>query len=175
MSNCRRCRCSESSCGCSDGPLLTTSLPQTSSTCPTPQVCSEFTYSGCIVYNGPSLVDVNIYPGMDMNQVIQSLMLYISNAGCAVGDGAVFINANYVTLTSFNVVWNLMSSAVTYDVHYSVTGSGTWTNITGISPTTANQAVTGLTCGTSYDIYVTVNYTLSSCDSQHIRLTTLDC
>lgn len=174
MSTCHRCKCDTRACGCQDGPLTTIPLYQDSSTCPNAQVCAEFTYTGCIIYNGPQIVGMEITPGMNFNQVLQALVrLDTGSPPCSTTSLLLLLNT--ITKTTIDVGWQLISSAVSYTVKYSVTGSGVWTSLTSVSPSTAHLTIPSLACATSYDIRVTVNYATSACDSLTIRVSTLTC
>jgi len=62
--------------------------------------------------------------------------------------------ASNITSTTVTISWTAVSGAVTYDLRYKLTSSGTWTtfNTTG---TAVN--FTGMTAGTSYDVSVRTN------------------
>lgn len=171
-------KCNTIPCGCKDGPLTTIPLYQDSTTCPQPQICSEYTYTGCIIYNGPELTEVNIVPGMNMNEVIQALVLLNTNPACITTDcPAVFVNVIKITGTTIDIGWNQLSEAISYTVSYveESASPGVWTDLAAVLPPTSHLIITGLDCATTYIIKVNTEYSDHTCDSVIIRVTTSAC
>jgi len=172
MSTCRRCNCDLKTCGCQDGPLTTHSE---SLTCPSPQICSEFIYTGCIIYNGPELADIDIRPGMTMNQVIQSLALNftLSPANVCATTDAVILTVTNISKTGMQINWLEVADAINYTLYYSLDGV-TWISEV-FDSSVLYKVLTNIVCGTTYQIYVTVDYPLGTCSSLTILVPTLDC
>lgn len=182
MSHCKKCGCT-TPCGCQDTALTTIPLTQDSATCPTPQVCSEFTYSGCIIYNGPEICDINIIPGMTLNQVIQALSLFVSDPDCITTTShSPFVQVVTTTTTTITIGWALVAGAEFYVVSYldDTQSPAVWVDSSQLSATTSQYVITGLECGTIYNIKVSALFDSPDdpppqCDSLIICVTTLDC
>lgn len=174
-------RCSAVPCLCKDGPLITPPLYQDSSTCPAPQICSEFVYTGCVTYNGPELTQINIFPGMDMNQVIQTLVIYDIAPECVTTPcSAPLITVIRVTSTTIDIGWSLCpdcEDTAIYTVSYMVEDASpaTWNDLTSVIAPTSHQVITGLECETIYLIKVAAEYSDHTCESLIIRVTTETC
>lgn len=171
-------KCKKTPCGCLDKALTTPPLYQDSSTCSNPQICSEYVFTGCIIYNGPELVDINIIPGMNLNEVIQALVIMDINPACITTTcPAVFLNVIKITSTTIDIGWNLIDEAISYTVSYSSESDSpqVWTDLTTVMNPTNHLIITGLTCGVTYDIKVTTEYSDHTCESVVIRVTTLVC
>jgi len=176
---CNKCRKSVP-CGCADVALTTVPTYQDSTTCPTPQICAEFTYTGCVIYNGPELTELNISPGMNMNQVIQALVLLNLNPACITTTcPSVLLNVIKTTKTTIDIGWLALPSVVTYTFSYLDTTASpeVWVDITDISPSAVHYNLTGLTCDTPYEIKITANYAdpEEACTSLTILVSTLSC
>lgn len=66
------------------------------------------------------------------------------------------LNASSITTSSATVSWSAVSGALSYDVDYKTTASGTWTNAaTGTTSTSVN--LSGLSAATTYDYRVRAN------------------
>lgn len=170
MSCCRKCN--KNPCGCKDTPLTTAPIDY-SSTCPEPQICSEFTYSGCIIYNGPAIPIMGLVPGMTLNQVIQNIL---NTGGCVstltTPDClSTTLTVIKITSTTIDIGWTAVSLATGYDINYN-DGSGVQT--ISVGPTITHKILTNLTPNTNYDITVDVDCGLSpgSCTSVLIRVKT---
>lgn len=172
--SCKKCR--NIPCSCADSAMTTT--PYDTANCPTPQVCSEFIYTGCIIYNGPELVEINIVPGMTLNEIIQAQLIYLNNSPCMTTTcPAVFVNVIKITSTSIDIGWNTISEAESYLISYSDEAGSpqVWLNLPLVTNPTNHLVITGLTCESTYNIRVTANYSSSFCDSVVIRVTTSSC
>ena len=69
--------------------------------------------------------------------------------------------ASSVTTSGATVSWTAISGAVSYDVDYKLTTSGTWTNAATATASTS-VAISGLTASTTYDWRVRTNCSSSS-------------
>ncbi len=177
MSKCKKacgCKCSLP-CGCGDKPYVTNSTIE----CPTPEKCSEFIYTSCIVYDGPSIPDVGIITGMSYNEVIQRSILYVTSAPCTTQNSPTctspVVSVVTITATTVKVSWLALpdnTNTVGFTVSYSLAGAGSYTDLTQQGPSALSNTITGLTAGTAYDIKVTTNCASSDCDSVVITVTT---
>ncbi len=79
-------------------------------------------------------------------------------AGCGVPTG---LASSSITTSGATVSWTAVSGAVSYDVDYKLTSTGTWTNAI-TATTTSSRAITGLTAGTVYDWRVRTNCSAAS-------------
>lgn len=173
MQKCNKCH-KTAPCGCGDTPFTTNS---NYGNCTVVQPCSEFMYSSCIIYNGPKLAGLNIIPGMNLNQVIQAIYLYDINEDCIITDcHSPFVQVNQTGLTNITVGWATVDEAGSYTVSYRdpLASPATWTNV-DVLPSVTSYNIINLTCGTTYEIYVTANFSSSNCDSLTINVTTLNC
>ena len=76
-----------------------------------------------------------------------------AGTGCGAPSG---LSATAITTSGATLNWTAVSGAVSYDVDYKLTSSGTWTNIaTATTATSVN--VSGLTASTVYDWRVRTN------------------
>lgn len=172
MVKCSKCQ-QTSPCGCSDTPF-TTNYNYTS--CTSPQTCAEYVYTGCVIYNGPELTDLNVIPGMNLNQVIQAIYLYQTNTGCI----TTTCHSPYVvilgqTTTSINVGWASVPLVLNYTVSYRVAGTLPWTTLTPVTNAITSLNITGLVCGTAYEIKVNAEFSTTDCDSLTITASTTAC
>jgi hypothetical protein len=148
MAICKKCK--QTSCGCSDTPLSTVPYSPSSTTCPSPQVCSEYTYSGCIIYDGPEFAEYNIIPGMNMNQVIQALSLITTDINCVTHTSpAPLITIVSVTNTTVDISWLAVSDIEDYTFSYSDDSGSTWTDVI-VLDTILHYKLTGLDPDTEY-------------------------
>lgn len=174
MVKCTKCQ-KLSPCGCSDTPF-TTNYNYT--TCTSQQACDEFIYTSCVLYNGPELTGLNIIPGMTMNQVIQAIYLYQIDPTCiSTTCHAPFVSVLGQTSSSINVGWASVAEAASYTVQYrdpSLSPS-TWITLPNVLNNITNLNITGLACGTTYEIYVTANFSVDSCNSLTITVSTSAC
>jgi hypothetical protein len=76
-----------------------------------------------------------------------------SGSSCASPAG---LTAAAITTTSATVGWTAVSGAVSYDVDYKTSSSGTWINA-ATGTTATSLGLTGLTPGTTYDYRVRTN------------------
>ena len=152
-----------------------------STTCPAPQICSEFVYTGCIIYNGPELTQINIFPGMDMNQIIQTLVINDIDPACVTTPcSAPLISVIKITGTTIDIGWSLCpdcSDSAIYTLSYMVEDASPsiWIDLTSVIAPTAHLIITNLDCNTIYLIKVSAEYSDHTCESLIIRVTTSNC
>ncbi len=166
-------KCNKKVCGCEDTPFTTP--PAYIGTIF--QECAENMYTGCVIYNGPELTEINIVPGMNLNQIIQALVLFDTNEPCITSTcQSTFVYVKSTGRTTIDIGWALVPEVVTYTVSYMEEdlSPAVWTT-QDVGPTSSHLVLTGLICGTTYLLKVTANCASSSCDSVTIRVTTSDC
>jgi hypothetical protein len=172
MTTCKKCHRS-SPCGCSDTPF-TTNYNYISCTCP--QTCAEYVYTGCVIYNGPELSGLNVIPGMNLNQVIQAIYLYQIDPACITTTcHAPFVLISATTATSIKVSWASVAEATSYIVRYQEVASPGFVTLPAVSNSTTSLNITGLTCGTVYEIIVQATFSTTNCDSLTITASTTAC
>lgn len=88
--------------------------------------------------------------------------------GCGAPTG---LTASGITTTGATVSWTAVSGAVSYDVDYKLTSSGTWTNAATATASTS-VAIGGLTANTIYDWRVRTNCSGSSSTYTAAQFTT---
>jgi hypothetical protein len=79
--------------------------------------------------------------------------------------------ASGITTTNATVSWTAVSGALSYDVDYKLTSSGTWTNAATATPSTS-IAISGLTASTVYDWRVRTNCSFGSSGYTAAQFTT---
>jgi hypothetical protein len=91
-----------------------------------------------------------------------------AGSSCSAPSG---LTASAITTSSATVSWTAVSGAVSYDVDYKTTASGTWTNAaTGTTSTSVN--LSGLASSTTYDWRVRTNCSGSSSSYSAAQFTT---
>jgi hypothetical protein len=91
-----------------------------------------------------------------------------AGSGCGAPTG---LAASGITTTGATVSWTAVSGAVSYDVDYKLTSSGTWTNAATATASTS-VAISGLTANTVYDWRVRTNCSGSSSTYTAAQFTT---
>lgn len=91
-----------------------------------------------------------------------------AGSGCGTPTG---LNASSITTTSATVGWSAVSGAVSYDVDYKASSSGTWINA-ATATTSLSVNLSGLTQGTVYDYRVRTNCPGSSSAYASAQFTT---
>jgi len=175
---CTKCNTSNK-CGCKDVPF---NMPLTYSNNPTvcpvdSEKCTEVFDMGCICYQGPDIVELNILQGSRLDEVLQKLILAITDPGCATFSNptacqsAINILIENITTTSFQISWDAVTSATGYSVEYKASTSLTWL----VRPTvvTLTDTLVGLTPDTIYDIRINTICALGTCYSLNLRIKTL--
>ncbi len=109
-------------------------------------------------------------------EAVGNIFFDISNSNFTITSGSscsapAGLSASSITTSSATVNWNAVSGAVSYDVDYKTSASGTWTNAaTATTATSANLA--GLASGTVYDWRVRTNCSGSSSSYSASQFTT---
>jgi hypothetical protein len=81
------------------------------------------------------------------------------------------LSSSAITTSGATVSWTAVSGAISYDVDYKLTSTGTWTN--AVTATTAtSRAISGLTASTVYDWRVRTNCSGSSSTYSAAQFTT---
>lgn len=99
-------------------------------------------------------------------EAVGNIFFDISNTNFTITSGSscgapAGLTASAITTSSATVSWTAVSGALSYDVDYKLTSSGTWTNAaTGTTATSVN--VSGLSAATVYDWRVRTNCSGSS-------------
>ena len=83
--SCSKCNNQNTNCGCSDSYLTTNPNTLQSTLCPTPTPCSEYVNAKC-VYITDGIFDAALPPLTTLEQVIQQLVLMITNPECTQTD-----------------------------------------------------------------------------------------
>ena len=107
-------------CGCADAGLTTPPpCAQGTPECPDGNPCAENFDAGCIIYNGPELPCLDIFPGMDMQEVIVSLNGNLAPFLC-IACATTFIPDNGATNQSLtpHLQWGAVPGATGYDIYF---------------------------------------------------------
>lgn len=91
-----------------------------------------------------------------------------AGSGCGAPGG---LASSSITTTGATVSWTAVSGAVSYDVDYKLTSSGTWTNA-ATATTSTSVAIGGLTASTVYDWRVRTNCASASSSYTAAQFTT---
>lgn len=173
-------KCKSDRCGCGDVPL---NMPNAYSNDPTicppnSEKCSEVFDMACICYQGDDIVELDIKKGTRLDEVLQKLVLAITNPGCsdffdetACQSPLNLTIANLLT-TSFNISWDAVASATSYSVEYKDANTTTWLIQPAVTAPIVNDTIVGLTPDTVYDIRVNAICATSTCYSLNIRIKT---
>lgn len=168
------CGCTKT-CGCADDvtdmPLVCSqSLPA----CVDPEECGETFSMGCVIYRGDTIANLGITKGMKMTDVLQILILAITNAGCVYPTSpclsVIGFHSTAIAQTTATFVWNAVVGATNYQIQYRKPSSATWI----ANPTTTNttDSIGPLTANTEYYVRVVTNCGANSCNSVTETITT---
>ncbi len=91
-----------------------------------------------------------------------------AGSSCGVPTG---LSSSSITSSGATVSWTAVSGAVSYDVDYKLTSSGTWTNAV-TATTLTSRAISGLAASTVYDWRVRTNCSSSSSSYSAAQFTT---
>jgi hypothetical protein len=134
-----------------------------------------------MIYNGPEILDFCITPGMNFNDVIQALILAQLNPDCVTTACPIhspYISIGTVNGTTMQIKWGGMDDILYYTLNYGDEDGSpfAWTTV-AVDPSATNYTVTGLVCGTTYLVKVSVTYGSNpdTCESVTIKVTTSDC
>lgn len=166
------CGC-DKPCGCGND-VVKIPLCCTSSECNNPEKCSETFSAQCVIYDGDTVANLGIYKGMKMSDIVQLLVLAITNSGCIYPTSPCLsvlgFNTNNITQTSASLSWNVVLGATGYQVEYRPVTSASWL----INPivTTINDIIGTLIPNTDYYIRVNTICSSNSCYSNTIQIKT---
>lgn len=175
---CTKCN-TNSKCGCKDVPFnMPLSYSNDPTVCPVnSEKCTEIFDMACICYQGPDIVELNILQGSRLDEVLQKLILAITNSGCSSFEdptacqSTINILLENITTTSFQISWDAVAIATGYSVEYKAATSLTWL----IRPTTVGltDTIVGLLPDTIYDVRVNTLCATGTCYSLNLRIKTL--
>jgi len=179
MANCNKCKSDR--CGCGDSALnIPANFSNDPTVCPpNAETCTEVFDMACICYNGPDIVEYDIKQGARLDEVMQKLILAISDPACATFQDSTTcqspINLTIANLTSssFDISWDTVQSATGYSVEYKEATSITWLVTPVISAPLVGGTIVGLLADTIYDVRVNAICSLGTCYSLNIRVKTL--
>lgn len=165
------CGC-KSDCGCADDVRSTPlTCSQNLPACVNPEKCSETFSLGCVIYTGDDIANLGIKKGMNGDQILQILILAITNAGCVYPTSpclsAIGIQSTNISQITASFAWGAVVGATNYQLQYRKPSDPTWIS----NPTTINtyDTIGPLLPGTEYVVRVITNCVSGSCNS-----TTLD-
>ena len=173
MTNCNPNR----SCGCIDrGYSTQPPCAQNTPECPNPDPCPETFDSQCIAYMGDTIVDAGINQGDRLTDIIQKLVLMISNPTCFVPDSTCFsvlsFKSTLVTNNAIALSWIVVGSPSAITVEYKEESAVAWTLTPSLAPTATAATLSGLTSETTYLIRVSATCNKGDCYSVTIKVTT---
>jgi hypothetical protein len=180
MSNCKKCKCVTSLCGCEDIALTTNlnCLP----VCPNPEPCAETFSDCCIIHNNDAFVYItdtddlsfSILQGERLCDTLQRLTIEVFGK-CSV-PYVYGLKSTSITSSTINVVWTPVPLADSYTVYYATVAGMSWSNSGPITASTSpTYTITGLSSNTPYYVYVTVTIDgVESCRSVSLIITTLN-
>lgn len=168
------CGCNKP-CGCGDN-FITTAPPIDcpAQSCYRPNQCSETYPTECVIYNGDTIANLDIYKGQPLSEILQKLTLLIVNPSCAYPTSSCQSVLNFTsTLITNNLIqlyWNLSSTAINYQVEYRPITSPTWI----LNPITSGNidTIAGLTPNIEYYIRVNALCSAGSCYSVTLSIKT---
>lgn len=167
-------------CGCTDTAL---DISPNFSNCPTEcppgsEECSEMFAMKCIAYTGDDIVEFGISNGDRLDEVIQKLILGISNPGCVdysdplACTSALNLLVSNITNVSFEIEWDVTLNATGYSVEYKDATSLTWLILPTVVAPTNSQTIVNLQPDTIYDIRVNAICPAGTCYSLNLRIKT---
>ena len=175
---CTKCNTSNK-CGCKDVPFnMPLSYSNDPTVCPeNSEKCTEVFDMACICYQGPDIFELDIKQGSRLDEVLQKLIIAITNPGCdtfndpTACQSAINILIENITTTSFQISWDAVTNATGYSVEFKEATSLVWL----IRPTvvTLTDTLVGLTPNTVYDIRVNTICSGGTCYSLNLRIKTL--
>lgn len=168
---CNTCNKHKEECGCTKS-LSTSDLCNTLPDCPNPEKCPETFDAGCVVYMGDTIIDLDIKTGDRMDQVLQKLVLALTNPGCVLPNSTcnavLGLATTSISSTIINLKWLVAANAISYSVEYRAISSLTWLINPTLAPTITQDYISGLTPGTEY--YIRVNTICSSGNCYSVTL-----
>jgi hypothetical protein len=185
ITNCSKCDCAKSQCGCDDRGL-TTNPPCTTGTptCPNPEPCAETWSDCCVIHNGDSITYNNegpdkplgftILQGERMCDTWQKLIAYFTCRG-DVSQIIYGLKSTNITSTTITIAWTPLTVNINnYVVQMAPVSTGVFVNVSTVSQSTSpSLTITGLTPNTSYYIRVApIIGGLEKCPSVSLIITT---
>jgi len=155
--------CKNKNCGCLDKGLTTGTPCGSTFACPDPDQCPETFSDCCVVHTGDSIVELGINKNERLCDILQRMILYITNPGCVLNAGEegacsspIGLHSITVTTSTISVGWVQVPGAVNgYQVEYKAESAMAWF----INPAIAQSAtpidtIGGLLPDTNYYIRV---------------------
>lgn len=176
---CKTCN-SKATCGCNDSALvIPTSFSNDPTVCPpSSETCSEVFPMECVCYQGPDIFELDIKKGDRLDEVLQKLILRITNPDCAIFEddtvcqSPINLTISNLTATTFGISWDTVDIATSYQVEIKLTTSSTWLLNTAVTAPIVADTLVGLTPDTIYDVRVRAICPSDSCYSLNIRIKT---
>jgi len=168
--------CKKKPCGCEDKGLTTpTSCEHDTLACPNPEPCSETFSDDCVIHTGPSIVDLGIMEGDSLSEILQVLVLNITNPVCsdinAVCRSPLFVQAPIISPTTAKITWILAGTPTSFNVEYKEATASSWYQNPAVANTVTSDVIGGLTPDTYYHVRVKASCT-SVCYSVIILIKT---
>lgn len=166
------CGCIDT-CGCNSD-ILSLRPICSSPECANPEKCSETFSTDCIVYTGDTILDLGIPKGARLTDVLQILMNFAVNPGCASPNSpcisVVGFHSRTINQTTVIFDWSALVGTVSYQIQYRPVTSNTWL----FNPATNNNfdTIGGLLPNTQYYVKVNTLCGANSCFSLTLLITT---
>lgn len=160
MATCKKCKCNDKYCGCSDKAVpVSPPCGQDTLYCPSPELCPELFATNCVLYSGDTIVDLGINKGERLDVIMQKLALWITNPTCIDDTGGckspVGVKSTYIASSLIKIKWEASLGAAYYTVEWKEAGGSTWTASSAITPTTYPEyLIQSLVAETEYYIRV---------------------
>ena len=145
---------------------------------PDSEPCSEVFDMACICYQGDDIVELDIKKGTRLDEILQKLVLGITNPGCTdffdplVCQSPLNLTVSNLTTSSLEISWDTVASAVSYSVEFKEAISLVWLIQPIITAPVVSNTIVGLTPNTVYDIRVNAICAAGNCYSLNIRIKT---
>lgn len=174
-------KCNSNRCGCGDQALTTgPNFSNDPTVCPpNSEQCTEVFDMECICYGGDDIVELDIQRGDRLNEILQKLVLAITNPGCSnFGDdlacqAPINLMISNLTDTSFDISWDPVAVATSYVVEFKEAILPTWNLNPAVTAPVVTDTIIGLTPDTVYDVRVNAVCPAGTCYSLNIRIKTL--
>lgn len=180
MAVCKSCKCDKKLCGCADkAQPVAPPCGQDTDYCPQPERCGEVFSANCVVYDGDTMVDANIFQGDRMDVILQKLVLWITNPTCIDTTGncisPVGFRSTYISQSIVKLTWLPGTGASLYYVEYKLASAPSWTGLVPVPSTTTEYTITGLLPNSEYymRVYSACPGSGQLCYSVTLSITTL--